>query len=107
MPGDRPISIAGWMPMGADTEGSGAAVVEAYSACVEATDRVAMLVELGLVSGGFGQLRRSPAIHVTWWTGRNGPLLALTGSAPDHAGQLELLAIARSVRFPAGLPWGR
>jgi hypothetical protein len=106
-PGDRPISIAGWLPMGADTAGSDAAVVEAYSACLEATDRVGMLIELGLVSGGFGHLRRTPAIHVTWWTGRTGPLLALSGSAPDHAGQLELLAIARSVRFPAGLPWGR
>jgi hypothetical protein len=83
-----------WVPAG-DTANKATDVeyVSHHSACREAIHGVAALIESGLLAG-----TNQPAVRVVWYNGHQ-PVAIMIGGARDAAGQAELLAIARTVRF--------
>lgn len=93
------VSTFEWIPAG-DTSIKGAdfIYVSDHSACREAVNGVAALVEAGLLSGGIGGMTGIPAVRVQWEL-QSGQLVELHGEAYDRAGQEELLSIARTVRI--------
>ena len=95
--------VAEWLPSGdTATKGYDLSYVDQYSACREAIGGVAAIVETGLVTGGYSDYRHTPSVRAVWWQWFGGPLALFEGTAADAAGQRELLAILRTVRFHAG-----
>jgi hypothetical protein len=100
--------VGEWLPLGdTATKGYDLSYVEDYSACREAIGGVAAFVETGLVTGGYSDLKRVPSVRAVWWQWFGGSLALFEGTATDAAGQRELLAILRTVRFHARGASGR